>query len=90
MSYMQETKTDIGKPCSCGRHKGVGQWDAYKRAAIYKRMITELPAYTEVHMREYVKSFEAAHGKITYELGAPIQVQNSLGYYRPVIYTGAG
>ena len=71
MSYPQD---DIGTVCDCGRHKTLGVYPngialtPGDTAARYKRMLEKTPTYLRPDCREYLRTWEAEHGQVRYEM----------------------
>lgn len=61
-------RTSNGKSCSCGHHHGVGTWSPERRAAAYKDILVKIPPYCNQQMREYISTWEHAHGRIEYTM----------------------
>jgi len=54
--------------CSCGQHTGVGDWTHDQRAACYARIRDKMGDYFASDRADYLKTWEAAHGKMRYEM----------------------
>jgi len=56
--------------CNCGRHFGVGLWDAHTRAEAYARMRDGTLPWGTTHYdtaaRHWLADYEKEHGKITW------------------------
>ena len=50
--------------CSCGKHRGVGLWSPEARAASYAWTRAKLRSLFNDDQREFLTSWEEAHGKV--------------------------
>lgn len=68
---MNKPPKENSQTCSCGRHKGVGQWSAEKRAAVYGRQ-RDAKAWSFhtnwMHGQQiWLRSWEEHHGRVRYD-----------------------
>lgn len=68
MSSMNFGYHGNGLACTCGRHEGVGDWSAERRAAVYARQREKLTSLMQPHMWEFLESWEQTHGAVQYEM----------------------
>ena len=68
-----------GKICSCGGHHGVGEWGAEKRAAIYRRLRDKTPRIMTYAQKDFLATWERAHGHVVWTEGAFITSQYKVG-----------
>lgn len=59
----QVTVAEGKKVCSCGEHNGIGKATPHERAQMYNWHRFFNKCYEE-HMRNYLNSYEAAHGHL--------------------------
>lgn len=57
-----------GNVCSCKNHCGVGHMSPEDRAAAYARMRDRMRSLMSQEQREFLESWENAHGKVVWEL----------------------
>jgi len=67
MSQFQKKITNQSNICSCGKHEGIGECNPYERAQMYNWFRERYPIGYEPHYREYLESYERAHGRLGVE-----------------------
>lgn len=67
MSKFKKQVISYGNTCNCGGHDRIGECNPYERAQMYNWFRKRRPKDYEPHYREYLESYEEAHGRLDTE-----------------------
>ncbi len=65
MSKFKKQIESYSNICSCGKHTGIGECNPHERAQMYNWFRERYPKGYEAGYREYLESYERAHGRLS-------------------------